>query len=204
MAYDDCKRFSDPDKLCTCANCLEAEKRKGQCENDMCPMHSTGGCELINLDMQQTCPKHSSISPTTFWYRRGKKVGRQQNPSGCTCEFGTDGESIISPCVAHKEWAKAWNCPYYPCGDIYKKGGDEVACQECGWEDQIPWNQLSYDYVARDEDGDWYEFVVPPIMTGTFWTSTHAIYYDDDKLILKPMPDGPKDWRDSVAVRPGK
>lgn len=27
-----------------------------------------------------------------------------KNPSGCCCEFDKDGETIIKPCLAHKNW----------------------------------------------------------------------------------------------------
>jgi hypothetical protein len=41
------------------------------------------------------------------WFERGRNAMRRTNQSGCCCDFGEDGETVISACNAHKDWKEA-------------------------------------------------------------------------------------------------
>ena len=51
-----------------------------------------------------------SLAGKTFdqhWFNKGRESVLRKNESGCCCKIDEDGETILSPCDAHKAWKAA-------------------------------------------------------------------------------------------------
>jgi hypothetical protein len=61
------------------------------------------------------------------------------------------------------------------------------------WKDAPEWAQ----YVAMDEDGDWYWYELKPELLDTCWLQSVSGQFD---LVRFPFPE----WQDSLEERPGQ
>jgi len=67
------------------------------------------------------------------------------------------------------------------------------------WKSQIPWSDFDCNYVARNEDGEWHQFFHHPVLTYIGWLPAGL---NKGESIDSIMPDGPSNWKESLAIRP--
>lgn len=80
---------------------------KSKCKNEACVFfveHKSDGCEVDDGDPAEECHKFSSEPISKKWFNKGQESVLRDNPSGCCCKFDEDGETVLSPCLAHERW----------------------------------------------------------------------------------------------------
>jgi len=116
--------------------------------------------------------------------------------------YATDGGGLYP--IHGAIWMNSeegWRVATWTKGGNYDDG-ERVWCFDLDlhdWRDDIPWEYIKGDWVARDKDGSWYSFETRPRIFELQQVWDYGIKWC---LCGVKMPAGPDDWREAIAQRP--